>query len=552
MSLQINYKNSWIKHAAIIAVLSVVYVFNFKNINTLSIFNDEFGYWGNAATLAGIDWTGLLSITPNYNIGYSIVLVPIMRFVDNSALMYELAILLNMCFLAISYFCAFYIYTSLFEDKGIAHIVSGIAALSGFALVQSQIAWTETMLSMVYWLIISLFVSVIKKYSVYKEVLLYVSVFYMLLIHQRTMFSCALVILALFAFLIRKRKFKNIMIACVMGVMSIVLYKYIQSYQSNVIYQASDMANYNTLELSGSVVLDYIKVLISGFQDIMASFTAKLYAVSLMLMGLTFVLIFGCLKRIKHKDKYSYIFALVLSDFLLMLCLSSIRMPGGDRADLIVYTRYMEYTIGPCFLLGMGFFFNHEVERKYGVYNILFCMAVSKYVFLIINQSGHFNVCCSPHIGAFIERAKQSNTSANVNYQAAFYITIVLLLLLYVFYRYRERTVHIFIIFICINVFVFYYGNMQTNTYRENHSIVAPAVDILSEKSVSKVYYLYDEEYFDGSRYAKSLQSRLPNVKIVLIHDLNEINGYVISNCQLDNYEALYEYNNCFCMYYLN
>ncbi len=67
------------------------------------MFNDEFGYWGNAATIAGWNWNELLALTPYYSIGYSLMLVPLFKLGLTSVQMYRIAILMNMGFIFISY-----------------------------------------------------------------------------------------------------------------------------------------------------------------------------------------------------------------------------------------------------------------------------------------------------------------------------------------------------------------------------------------------------------------------------------------------------------------
>ncbi len=56
---------------------------------------DEFGYWNNAAKKCGIDWSSVSKGQDSYAWGYSLLLVPIMKILDDPVLMYRIAILIN-------------------------------------------------------------------------------------------------------------------------------------------------------------------------------------------------------------------------------------------------------------------------------------------------------------------------------------------------------------------------------------------------------------------------------------------------------------------------
>ena len=62
---------------ALNAILLFFCLMHIKELNQIIVINDEFGYWSIASSLAGKNWSELISNTPFYSFGYSILLVPL-------------------------------------------------------------------------------------------------------------------------------------------------------------------------------------------------------------------------------------------------------------------------------------------------------------------------------------------------------------------------------------------------------------------------------------------------------------------------------------------
>ncbi len=59
---------------------------------------DEFGYWGNAATMLGWDWEAIRRTQASYAYGYSLLLLPMLKLFSSPAFMYRAAVILNAVF----------------------------------------------------------------------------------------------------------------------------------------------------------------------------------------------------------------------------------------------------------------------------------------------------------------------------------------------------------------------------------------------------------------------------------------------------------------------
>ncbi|MCR5604401.1 MAG: hypothetical protein K6G27_11985 [Lachnospiraceae bacterium] len=102
--------------AVITSILTIVSV-----IKAQGIFfpTDEFGYWSNAASILGIDWSNVTAGMSSYAPGYSLLLVPIMALGKNPVVMYMAALILNGLLLLLSTFLFMRLITIIYGEPGI-------------------------------------------------------------------------------------------------------------------------------------------------------------------------------------------------------------------------------------------------------------------------------------------------------------------------------------------------------------------------------------------------------------------------------------------------
>ena len=163
-----------IQESVLITFLGIVLLFfcllHIKNLNQIIVLNDEFGYWSIASSLAGKDWLDLISNTPYYNFGYSILLVPLYYLGIPSYTMYKVAILYNAIFVflgfRISIACGKKIFPTI--DKKVIIFISFIISCYPNVLVQSQIAWTESILNLMFWVTVFVLLSIVESPKLWK------------------------------------------------------------------------------------------------------------------------------------------------------------------------------------------------------------------------------------------------------------------------------------------------------------------------------------------------------------------------------------------------
>lgn len=366
-------KNTILKkeHLVLLGVAVLIFLIHIRNIANIGIFtvlDDEFGYWGNAAYLAGLDWSDAVSEIPYYSYGYSLLLVPLFWIFDNPVYMYKAAIVLNGILLSISFLLCYDIAKKLIKGTN-SYIFMGIAFLISMYpsyIVYSSIAWCECLLILSCWLLTWCFVGLSEESSSYKFILIGFLSIYAYVIHQRTL---GILIASIFVISIMKIFNKIHLKQFLMVVIPIIILLIIH------IYLKDDIQSHLWLNSFGNLTNDYSAQLGKICQVITIDGLARLFKIFLgqfFYIGAASYLMgyFGLYELIRKVGKaiitavknrkpdilnreynfYPYLFLLIAT--LSSHAISVIFMINPTRFDHIVYGRYIDMIIGIVILLG--------------------------------------------------------------------------------------------------------------------------------------------------------------------------------------------------------
>lgn len=117
--------------AILFLTLFSVYRYGIHQIYGMSEYPDEFGYWSTAAHIIGWDWSQMASRGSYYSFGYSLILLPILKFCEDSVSAYRVAVSVNFSFMAIGFFLLKGIYKRIFTEQveGEEILAIGLAVL---------------------------------------------------------------------------------------------------------------------------------------------------------------------------------------------------------------------------------------------------------------------------------------------------------------------------------------------------------------------------------------------------------------------------------------
>ena len=357
-----------------LVLTGVIFLFSIRNIMSLSqirVLNDEFGYWGIAAYFSGRDWSEIMSTVPFYSCGYSLLLVPLFLLKASPFIMYKLAILLNAVLLSLSFLIAIACGKKLFKRVSSEIIVISCFVLTMYTnnIVQSQIAWSETLLYFLFWLLTFLMLKFLESDKIKYLIFFAIILGYTYMVHQRSIgiVFASSIFFVILCFL-KKIKIKKILIFLLL-VLGIFL---VQSLVKDDLYTYLwDLENM----LSGNDYPERINKLssifsIAGIKVLIKSTAGKIFY---LLVSTFFIAGWGGIRLFKEsicfldvkKREDSLIFLFI---FLAILANIGVAIVGTytpvfeERIDYTIYGRYMEATIGP--LLLCGFIDIYQKSRK--------------------------------------------------------------------------------------------------------------------------------------------------------------------------------------------
>lgn len=401
-----------------------IHIIHIRNISILKILDDEYGYWGNAAYLAGLNWSDTVSKIPYYSYGYSLLLVPLFWIFKNTINMYRGAIVLNGIMLSVSFLLCYNISKKLIcgVNKYILMSISILISMYPTYIVYSNIAWSECLLVLICWLLTLCFVGLNNKSSIRKFILIGFLSGYVYTVHQRSLGILVASIIVIFLMRIfnkiNLKQFLSVIIPFILIIISSFYLKNIV--QSNLWLNGAEITiNDYSGQLSKLRQLFTLNGLVSAIKELIGQLfylgAASFMIFYLGLYELVYKLRKTILSSLKIKSLtvinednnfYAYLFLFIA--LLLTIAISVVFMINPISLDKIIYGRYTEMIISPVFLVGFINLLNKNVHSGKLSLSIIFGFSILTVITdLILKNSGfnmqNFNgICIIGLLGLFI------------------------------------------------------------------------------------------------------------------------------------------------------
>lgn len=190
-------------------ILLCLYLWNLNEYNQPAVLSDEYGYWSIAALFSGYDWSGLITSMSYYSFGYSLLLIPFVKFISNMGTAYRLAVIFNAIFGLLSFLLLNWLLQTLSKKKQNLWIVFASFAAMCYPCVQvyTKVAWSETLILTLYLLLSYLVLSQITKPSYPKTLGIGLLLSYLFWVHQRTLVIFLAVFAVYFYVLLKNRTY---------------------------------------------------------------------------------------------------------------------------------------------------------------------------------------------------------------------------------------------------------------------------------------------------------------------------------------------------------
>ena len=547
-----------------VAILLFVYLWQIKDLTHAAILNDEFGYWGIAASLTGTDWSDLLHATPYYSYGYSLLLVPLFWMNISSALMYQIGIILNTCFVLASFFLCISCGKKMFPDIRFECLVTLSLTVNLYTntIVMAKVNWSETLLYLMFWVIFWWMLKILENPKIINIICFIISNFYLYAIHQRcigVLIASALFLLVLC--LVKHFKLRDIIIMLFCAAILFTLHSIFKTYIQEHIFVTESMIEIN--DYSGQIEnIKYLFGSLEGFKCLLKSICGKLFylgtatfMVALTCAWDTLLQTIYCCKQFFTEKNFDNKFFQNMSGFFLFLSfggtflINSISMNNADaRLDVLVYGRYMEFAIGPVLLIGIIVFLEKasmyltELEAIL----ILVLSGIVNNVLMKVPVSDFNGICSTTFYYFFQERSQ-----VDVAYFIAHVIIIFGFIIAFINIiqrKFKITTIEVLpcLLLACGWLFLsnndMIYGYQQV--YERSLYSIEEAIDYLGDDK--NVYYLEDDTIQDPFYISlKFFQHRFKDMHVSIINSIEEIpkedwnDCYVITDYNYTSTEQL-------------
>lgn len=364
----------------------VLRLFYITKVNGPFVYPDELGYWAHAAHMAGDTWAGVMDGVSWYAFGHSFVLLPALLLSNQMAVVYKIAVLIQVVMCLFVYGLAYVIARRLFPSLGVFQrgMLAFTATSFSSYIFYSYVTMCETLVTLLVWLVLYEVISLEERDAWWKGALLGVTVGFAYMVHNRmisiviAVFMCA----ALLVFLRRLHgKTAVLCLAAFAGMFvlnSLIKAELIGMVENNPVIDALGFTVEMGRANSGDAQIQKLFMLFTpnGFLQFILNVLGQIWeclSATYLLFGLGGVYAVRRIYRgCKDREKVClYLFP--MAAVLLSIAVTAVfffaaplsEAAGKTRIDTLFFARYNECFLGMLLLLGIGLLYEKgNVRRK--------------------------------------------------------------------------------------------------------------------------------------------------------------------------------------------
>lgn len=347
-------------------------VFYITRIYGPIVYTDEIGYWGHAANLTGNTWAGVMNNLPWYGFGYSLLLAPVFQLSHNMIVMYRAAIILN----ALMGLCSFVLaYKIIKKTSDVSDIIAGLFAFISVSysayIFYSHIAWGETLLALLIWLILYETVTFEDAPTFLKGFLLGITTGFGYVVHNRMLAVIgAVFFVVLFLWWLKRIKSQHLF-GVFLGVLfvfglSIILKRYLQDcLLHNEVAEKLGIelafSSANTMSAQLHKLEQFFSL--DGIKRVFLNFIGQIWQILSATYFVAGIGVLYCIRSLKaaygRKERMG-LYILPIAMLLFTMLMTSYffigegsPIAGSVRIDSLFYARYNETLTGPLVMWGL-------------------------------------------------------------------------------------------------------------------------------------------------------------------------------------------------------
>lgn len=489
-------------------ILWGIYGYGIEQICGFSVFQDEFGYWSNAAYFAGYDWSECVGLFSYYSYGYSIPLAIILKIFPNSMAAYRAATAFNVIILCMTMIMLCRIVDGLFseisENRKIYSI--GVAVFYPVTTFYMQMTLTENLLTFLYVLVCYLVMRFCEEGKISTVVVLAVVLPYMFFVHMRTLgVVCACVIvLAWLGYKYPSRR-KALFIGIAVMAVCMIFGMGVKGVLTDRVFGNVPQETLDLNKAAGQI--DKIKKLFSweGIYNFLHSMLGKIFYLGMASWGMLYFAVAYCLRNFRKP-----IMQFIVLSGTAQLFISAIYMMNPSRIDTVIYGRYNDYLLSIFIVIGIfemmscQYLFRRILAVLAGNGIILFILIRYMQQKELYMMKGYF----AAGIGYLWKARKSWDTDINVASEMgkAYLVCaclIALLVLCVTIIRRFKNMEWMLCVFICAEIACsMALSNHYTFLFNDINRDILRVYDFLQEHEKKQIYYINQ----DGFPYVDLVQ----------------------------------------------
>lgn len=539
-----------------IIIIAMVNLWNLGSLYSITIINDEFGYVGLAAQMAGYDWKNLLGTSMYYSYGYGIILSLLFRAGLTATAFFRAAVLLNVLFLIFAFLIICYFAEKFINSKYDILIALAIALYSS-NIFQTRLSWTESILYFLAWLFLYFIYQLGLRFQLrYLFALIFTAV-YMYTVHQRCLSAIIAAIIMSGIILINghlnKKNVCKMVAAILFLIFLLVIARAVKDwiianwYLADSVLERRIAANDYGGQIGKIARLTDPKALVSTFLGMVGKLWAQAAASGMLILIALIVVIWRTLQRgilrLEIEDVFSIAAVLLFLGALGIAMLYYSNYLSVCNYYAIIMTRYIDYTAGPMLLLGFKIMFDYKHYTKEIIMSIGIMVIITLSTYFAFTRSYRplmINVNI-PSIYPLIGNLSGGLQRILVVGMGAIIFALIVMGIIQTGINKGRADLLIFAVLSGM-IFMWSYNGLKlsvgftNNKQEEVKDYVLPVVDYIEDIEYNKtVYYIAGEDEQTNGRYnfLKILQFMLPEQRIELIEgsdigNISENNGVLI------------------------
>ena len=512
-----SFTDTFLLKLILVVLIALISLIDMKDIMTIHIATDEFGYWTAAADFVGFDWSECASLNTYYSFGYGLVLAPLLLLIKNPIDVYKLALILNVFFIQLSFLLLCSIFENISEKISSKKILLICFSVSCYA---SNVFNTKLTLSECFlWFLFIAIAWLLKRYLYSNSFRCLIGIIilsgFIFMVHMRTIvvFFAICIVLGInyYKRYSPKKGYRAIIGFILILFLLLGIEEYIKGLLINAQYANTNETVLAMNDFNGQASKLKSLISINGVISFIANFLGRIFYLGYSTFLITYFGFYHCIKKVFdwYKGIYSkwhYFCIFILLSIIFALGISSLYMIylQDNRQDILYYGRYNEYLIAPILIIGIIELITNQNRKKL---LFMFCgiQLILTLLISVVIKEYNMTTPLDASIPALYYWLKKNNFHIYSYFSASLLIILIAIFLCFIVTKLKFESLKVLILIITVSCCWIHLGHnsyaiSDTHKHDEAYNDVYEVIrNNLSE--TTDCFYCFNESDKENTYY---------------------------------------------------